>query len=35
MGKVIDDEGQEIDGYVPTPMWGDFSVTLREVKPSD
>lgn len=21
--------------FVPVPMWGDFSVTLREVYPSD
>lgn len=35
MGKVTDDEGVEHDAYVPTPMWGDFSLELREVKPSD
>lgn len=34
-GKFTDNEGQEISGNVPVPMWADFSLTLREVKPSD
>lgn len=29
--KTADGEGN----YTPIPMWADFSITLREVKPSD
>ena len=34
-GQVENEEGEMEDGLVPTPMWGDFQVELREVEPSD
>ena len=35
MGEIVDEDGEPIETLVPVPMWGDFSVGLREVKPSD
>lgn len=35
MGEVEDDEGETMESLIPVPMWGDFSVELREVEPSD
>lgn len=35
MGEIVDEDGEPIETLVPVPMWGDFSVELREVKPSD
>ena len=33
--KFMITDGEPIETLVPVPMWGDFSVELREVKPSD
>lgn len=34
-GAVEDEEGNNISEFLPVPMWGNFSLTLREVEPSD
>nr|DAP52189.1 MAG TPA: hypothetical protein [Caudoviricetes sp.] len=34
MGEVAGDKGETIETLVPVPVWGDFGVELREVKPS-